>query len=130
MAYYSYLTATGQLVEVSDFEIPTPENGAMSFVEITKAEIDTGYTWNAEHLTFVPKNHSLLTKKAFLKKFTAQEYAAIKTAAAANAILDYYWQLFMVAEGVDLGDQDTISGIHMLEQIGLLNQGRATEILS
>jgi hypothetical protein len=65
-----------------------------------------------------------------LKKFTAQEYAAIKTAAAANAILDYYWQLFMVAEGVDLGDQDTISGIHMLEQIGLINQGRATEILS
>ena len=70
------------------------------------------------------------TKKEFLLKFTPAEYAAIKSTAAANATLDYYWSLFTVADFVDKTDEATIAGINLLETAGLIATGRATEILS
>lgn len=72
----------------------------------------------------------VLTKREFLKRITPEEYATIKGAATANAVVDYYWQMFVVAENVDTADADTISGITMMEQAGLLAPGRAAEILA
>jgi len=69
------------------------------------------------------------TKKEFLLKFTPEEYAAIIAATKVNALLDYYWQLFMVAENVLKTDPATISGINALESNGLLAAGRAAEVL-
>ena len=70
------------------------------------------------------------TKKEFLLKFTPAEYAAIAAATKVNATLDYYWQLFMVAENVLKTDPATIAGINALESAKLLATGRAAEILS
>lgn len=70
------------------------------------------------------------TKKEFLLKFTPAEYAAIAAATKTNAVLDYYWQLFMVAENVLKTDPATIDGINALEGAGLLAAGRAAEILA
>jgi len=70
------------------------------------------------------------TKKEFLLKFTPAEYAAISAATKTNALLDYYWQLFMVAENVLKTDPATIAGINALEATGLLAIGRAAEILA
>lgn len=70
------------------------------------------------------------TKKEFLLKFTPAEYAAIAAATKTNAVLDYYWQLFMVAENVLKTDPATIDGINALESAGLLAAGRAAEILA
>lgn len=36
----------------------------------------------------------------------------------------------MVAEYVNLDDQDTVQGIIALEQLGLIGQGRSAEILA
>jgi len=72
----------------------------------------------------------ILTKREFIKRFTVAEYATIKTAAASNATLDYYWQMFMLAENIDTTDPDTIAGVTMLEQAGLIAAGRAQEILN
>lgn len=44
--------------------------------------------------------------------------------------VDYYWQLFTLAEELDMEDADTIMGINMLEQAQLLGVGRAQEILN
>jgi len=71
----------------------------------------------------------ILSKRNFIKRFTVDEYAAIKAAAAANTTVDYYWQLFMVAEEVDLRNEDTIGGLRALEQMTLIGTGRADEIL-
>jgi hypothetical protein len=71
-----------------------------------------------------------ISKREFLKKFTPAEYAAIKTTAAVNATLDWYWQQFLLAEFIDMSDADTIAGIDMLEQAGLIAAGRAAEILA
>jgi len=75
-------------------------------------------------------NPRTITKRAFLARITPEEYAAIKTAAAQNAILDYFWQMFMVSEDITLDFPDTIAGINMMEQAGLIAAGRAVEILS
>lgn len=85
--------------------------------------------YNPAVLDFCTKTDAVLTKREFIKKFTAAEYAGIKAAAAVNATLDYYWQMFMLAEDVTLSDPDTIAGVTMLEQFGLLAAGRAAEIL-
>ena len=72
----------------------------------------------------------VVTKRAFLARITPEEYATIKGAASQNATVDYFWQLFMVSEEIDLAFPDTIAGINMMEQAGLLAAGRAAEILS
>lgn len=76
----------------------------------------------------VPAPRAPISKREFLKLFTPQEYAAIKNAAAANATVDYYWQQFLLAEFISLDDPDTLSGLQLLESVGLLSAGRATEI--
>lgn len=71
----------------------------------------------------------ILSKKDFLKRFTAAEYGTVKAAAAASTDVDYYWQLFLIAEDIDTDDPDTIGGLGLLEVVGLLAAGRAAEIL-
>jgi hypothetical protein len=73
---------------------------------------------------------SPISKREFLKLFTPAEYGAIKTAAAANTTVDYYWQQFLLAEFIDLADPDTLGGLTLLESIGLLAAGRAVEIVA
>ena len=131
MAFFTYSNVTRQIIEISDFPLSPPDNCATSEVEgLTKSELESQYVWNSEVCSFELPIAKTITKKEFLKRLTPLEYAAIKTATTQDAIVDYYWQLFMVAEFIDLADQDTISGINALEQIGLLQQGRSSQILS
>jgi hypothetical protein len=82
-------------------------------------------------LKFIPSQvKPSISKREFLKRFTPTEYAAIKTAANANATLDWYWQQFLLAEFIDMADPDTVGGINLLETAGLLATGRAAEILA
>lgn len=89
------------------------------------AEIDARLAAEAEAANFTLP----LTRKQFLDRFTALEYAAVRAAAAQNATLDFYWQKLMVAESVYLSNAETQAGVQMLEQTGLIAAGRATEIL-
>ncbi len=73
---------------------------------------------------------SVLSKREFIKRLTVTEYATIKTAALTNPTLDYYWQMFMLAADINTGDPDTVAGVQMLEQAGLIAVGRAAEILA
>lgn len=73
---------------------------------------------------------NIISKMKFLKRLTPEEYEIIKKTSETNATIDYFWQMFMLAEEIDLQYSDTINGIQMMEQEGLLAQGRAAEILS
>ena len=133
MSYYVIDQTTNELLYVSDFEPPQSYASAGHHIydsPITASEIEQKYDWSSEFNTFVLKSNVQLTKRMFIKRFTATEYSTIKTAAAANSTLDYYWQLFMLADYIDLTDPDTISGVSMLETVGLLAPGRAQEILN
>lgn len=92
-----------------------------------------GWTYDGTRFTApapVPAPALPWTKKEFLFKFTPEEYAAIIAATKTNAVLDYYWQIFMVADNVLKTDPVTIGGVTALEANGLLAAGRAAEILA
>ena len=78
----------------------------------------------------VGESARVFTHREFLRRFTPGEYAAIKAAAQASADIDYYWQMFLVAEEIVNTDPDTITGLNLLEQIKLIGIGRAQEILN
>ena len=130
MAYYQYNEYSNELVQISDFILAPDDHLPVSFVEISKQDLITLYQWDKSSLSFITKVTRSLSKKEFLKRFTPVEYSNIKIESSTNGTVDYYWQLFMLGESIDLDDTDTISGIHILEQLSLLSAGRALEILS
>lgn len=128
MAYYKYNVSTLELIEISDFALSPGDSEATSEVEnITKQQLEVQYVWENGSFTLTPKR--ILTKKEFLKRLTPIEYVTIKTASLQNPYLDYYWQLFMLAEHIDLTDTDTVQGIYLLAQAGLIQPERPAEIL-
>ncbi len=130
MAYFRYSTVSNELLEISDFPLSPGDNEACSEVTgLTRVQLEQ-YAWDPVSCYFLDSQRRRITKREFLKKFTPQEYATIKGATIANDVVDYYWQLFMVADYIDLNDTDVITGIGALEQMGLLASGRAAEILT
>lgn len=86
--------------------------------------------WNPAILQFQTKDSAQLSKKAFFRRWTAQEYAAAKALAAANGEVDYYWQLFILSDYIAVADPDTIAGVQFFESVGVMAAGRAAEILA
>lgn len=86
--------------------------------------------WNPAILNFFTKTNTSITKLQFMKRFTAAEYAAIKTAAAENDEIDFFWQKFLTAQDIVIGDAELVAGLNTLEQFGILASGRAAEILA
>ena len=72
----------------------------------------------------------VLSKVAYLKRFTQTERINIRAAAAVNPVVDDYVQLLNLTNEVDLDDPDTVGGVNALEAAGLLSAGRAAEILA
>jgi hypothetical protein len=130
MAYYKYSVATRELVEVSDFSLSPEDDTPVSEIDISKHDLLELYQWDKESLGFVNKVQRVISKKNFLKRLTPNEYVAIKTAASQNGYVDYFWQLFLLVEEVNLDDPDTVVGLGLLVQAGLLNSNRIQEILA
>ena len=72
----------------------------------------------------------MFSKLAYLRRFTQEERIAIRAAATQSPALADYLALLELAEEVDTRDADTITAVHLLEQLGLLAAGRALEILN
>lgn len=68
-----------------------------------------------------------LTKLQFLRRFTAPERIAIR--ASTNPIIVDFMSLLDLALDVRLDDPDTVAGVHYLEALNLIGEGRAAEIL-
>lgn len=77
-----------------------------------------------------PVRQTILTKKEMLLRITPQEYSSIKMAASLNSEVDYFWQIFTLAENVYLDDPVTLAGFAALESGGVIAAGRASEILA
>lgn len=55
---------------------------------------------------------------------------AISAASAVNPVLADYMKMLDIATMVNLSDVDVAAGINVLEQAGIISEGRAAEILS
>jgi len=71
---------------------------------------------------------------SYLRRFTQSERIAIRAAASQSAVLDDYLKLLdaTIQQGgiVNLDDEDTVAAVNLLEQAGLIADGRAAEILA
>ena len=88
MAYYAYDAITRELLGVSDYELPTPDNGSTTeFPGVTALELRANYDWNPTTVSFVEKdgvNRRLISKLDYMNRFTDAELVAVYTAAKTN----------------------------------------------
>jgi len=71
----------------------------------------------------------VLTKLTFLQRFTTEELVNIQQTTLKNPIVYAWYSMLEVADYINVLDPITAQGIHALEDIGLLSEGRAEEIL-
>jgi hypothetical protein len=71
----------------------------------------------------------VITKLAFMNRFTMEELAAIYTAAKTEVMVEVFLDKLKIAEEVNLADAQTIGGLQALAAIGLLTEARVQEVL-
>jgi hypothetical protein len=72
---------------------------------------------------------TIITKFQFMSRLTIAERLAIYAAEAGSPMIRMWLEMFKICEEIDTTNTDTITGIQMLEQSGLIATGRAAEIL-
>lgn len=72
----------------------------------------------------------ILSKLEFLELFNQTERITIRQARNVSPALDDYLYLLELAHEVNLDSADTQTGVNMLEQAGIIEAGRAGEILN
>ena len=76
--------------------------------------------------------NTVLTRLQFMRRFTDAERAAIRAARDSGESQDLldFWELLQLASQINVNDVDIQTGVGMLEQAGLIGEGRASEIVS
>ena len=102
------------------------------YTVIENGDAGAGDTFDGTNFTrpAKPAIKQKLTHRAFLKRLTIKEFKDIRQAAKNNADVDMFLYLFERAQEIDLADPDTVAGLQMLESAGILNAGRAAEIVA
>lgn len=70
-----------------------------------------------------------ITPLALQRRFTQAERKAIRTAGKSNDDVQDFIELCKIAREINLTDPDTVTGVQAMESAGLLDPGRADEIL-
>jgi hypothetical protein len=76
-----------------------------------------------------PLPQKVITKLAFMNRFTMEELAAIYTAAKTEVMVEVFLDKLKLAEEVNLADSQTIAGLEALAASGLLTEARVQEVL-
>ena len=76
-----------------------------------------------------PKPKRTMTHLEFMRRLTDAELAQIYGAARQSPALEVWLEKFKMAKEISLDDPEIVQGIHVLEQMGLLAEGRAVEVL-
>lgn len=103
---------------------------------VSRDDISPGDSFDGNTVTKAPPNRiTTIRRKAFFRRFTAQEREALENIRATgttaqknklNAFLNY---LFM-DEHVELDDPYIMATVQLMETAGVIDPGRAAEILS
>ena len=86
------------------------------------------FTWQVEPSDY-PNNKSL-THLEFLRRFTSSERIAITQAGLVNTAIADYIKMLDVAKFINTTDSDVAAGVQSLEAAGVIDAGRAAEILN
>lgn len=130
MIYVTYATLDGSLVDISS-TIPAP-SPAHCTRAIDADSVDVS-AWNTKTLRFddeTKASAAILSKLEYLRRFTSDERVTIRQAAKVTPVLEDYLAMLELADEINTGDADTIAAVNMLEQAGLIEPGRAAEVLA
>lgn len=78
----------------------------------------------------LPELPPVITKVAFISRFTPEEYVGVVGATKTNVAVQAWYDLFQAATTVNLKDPRTVAGVNSFVTDGLLTQERANEILT
>ena len=137
MHYYAHLNAESKVTSVTQHHEPL---NSAEVVAITSFDADLiGQRWNPDAQAFEPApppaepTERNVSRKAFLSRFTDAEAIDIDLASIGPtreaATVRRYLSKVNAAQHIDLADDETRSGVQALEAGGLLQPGRALEIL-
>ena len=131
MSYYILSNVqTGELIQVSSTQegLVAGENEIIKYRNGDIPDL-TKYEWHPGSLSFIEKSKdNVITKLAFMRKFTDDELERIYTLSKTNIKLEIWLDKFKVAEEINLEDIDIINGLTSFESWGILASGRANEI--
>ena len=101
---------------------------------INDAVCSPGDTWNGTNfispvVIVEPVVETKFSRLQFMNRFTNAELGMIYTTAKTQVAIEVWLDKFKLAEYIDSTDPDTVAGVQMLEQSGLLAVGRANAIL-
>lgn len=77
-----------------------------------------------------PTAPRIITKLAYMNRFTNAELVAIYTAAKSSIQLEIWIDKLKLASEVDLNNEEVKAGLMALETMTLIGKGRADEILA
>ena len=94
--------------------------------------VGIGWAWNGSAFTAPVQPPSpgvrVITKLAYMNRFTAAELAAIYTTARTVVQIEIWLEKFKLAQEINLDDPDTVAGLQAMEAGGLIGAGRALAI--
>ncbi|MBK0114715.1 MULTISPECIES: hypothetical protein [unclassified Delftia] len=141
MPFYAQINAYGVAIAVTESHAAI---GGDNIVELPKYNPDIlGMRWTGTHWEAVPREpepvQRRITPLAFRRRFSAAERAAIEWAAVDRADAGQQERMQAaqlrsnlkdqeLASFIDLDDPDVAAGVQLLEDVGLIADGRALQI--
>lgn len=120
----------GELIQLSSDPLVAEQGQIIKCREGNIPDL-TKFEWHPGGLVFIDKSQTrILTRLAFMRRFTNDELTAIYGAAKSNVQLEVWLDKFKLAEEINLDDVEIEDGLSTLEQFGIINVGRGLEILS
>lgn len=131
LRYYVLLNQMdGALIRVSSDPID-PEPGQQVILRAgDMPDLERNY-WHPGSMAFIEKNTSrIITKLAFMRRFTNTERVAIYSAEKNDINVSVWMDMFRLAQEINLDDPDLVQGIQLFELAGIIGQGRSAEVLA
>lgn len=96
---------------------------------LADVEAIQSFTWEVLPEDYPP--NPVMTRLQFMRRFTDEERKTMRAARDSGQSQDLldFWELMQIATDVRLVDPDIQLGVRLLEQSGLIGEGRADEIL-
>jgi hypothetical protein len=77
-----------------------------------------------------PPSSPIMSRLAFMRRFTSEERIAVRQAALQNVVLADAQELLSLAQEVNLEDPDTVNTVQYMVMLSLLTPERGAEILT
>ena len=117
----------GFVEELTQFTIETPCNVGFHRPKWDGLQWGEGLT-DEEIIKNMPTTN-ILTKYQFISRLTVQERIAIFELENTNPMVKMWLEMFKICDEIDLSNEETIGGIGMLSQLGILAEERISELL-